>query len=62
MTSLLLRLLLFVQVPAGIQGQTGVVTGVLRTETGLPLSGVRVAVTPANQSIADSLLESLTNG
>lgn len=59
MTSLLLRLLLFVQVPAGIQGQTGVVTGVLRTETGLPLSGVRVAVTPANQSIADSLLESL---
>lgn len=52
-------LLLLVQVPAGLQGQTGVVTGVLRTDTGLPLEGVRVAVTPANSAIADSVLESL---
>src|SRR4029450_5513632 len=59
MSSLLLVLLLLVQVPAGLQAQTGVVTGILRTDTGLPLEGVRVAVTPANESIADSVLESL---
>ena len=57
--SLLLFLLLLLQVPAGLQGQTGVVTGVLRTDTGLPLEGVRVAVTPANPALADSVLESL---
>ena len=59
MTSFLLVLLLFFQVPAGLQGQTGVVTGNLQTDAGLPLEGVRVAVTPANQAIADSVLESL---
>ena len=59
MTRFVLVSLLLVQVPAAIQAQTGVVTGILRTEGGLPLEGIRVAVTPANQSIADSLLESL---
>jgi hypothetical protein len=59
MTNFLLVLSLLVQVPAGLQAQTGVVTGILRTEGGLPLEGIRVAVTPANESIADSLLESL---
>jgi hypothetical protein len=59
MTSFLRMLLLFVQVSAGIQAQTGLVTGILRTDTGLPLAGVRVAVTPADESIADSVLESL---
>jgi len=59
MTSFLLVLLLLAQVPAGMQAQTGVVTGILRTDTGLPLEGVRVAVTPANESVADSVLESL---
>ena len=56
--SLLFLLLLLVQVAAGLQGQTGVVTGVLRTDTGLPLEGVRVAVTPADPAIADNVLES----
>ena len=55
----MLFLLLLLQIPAALQGQTGVVTGVLRTDTGLPLEGVRVAVTPANSAIADSVLESL---
>src|SRR6188474_2774591 len=59
MTSFLLLLSLFAQAPAGLQAQTGIVTGVIRTEEGLPLEGIRVAVTPANQPIADSLLESL---
>jgi len=59
MTSFLLLLSLFAQAPAGLQAQAGIVTGVIRTEEGLPLEGIRVAVTPANQPIADSLLESL---
>jgi hypothetical protein len=58
MTTFLLVLLLLVQVPAAIQAQTGVVTGILRTDAGLPVEGVRVAVTPANEAIADSVLES----
>src|SRR5262245_25007689 len=58
MTSFLLLSLLLAQIPTAIQAQTGVVTGILRTDTGLPLQGVRVAVTPANPSVADSLLES----
>src|SRR5688572_10041463 len=58
MISFLLVLSLLVQAPAGVPAQTGVVTGILRTDTGLPLEGVRVAVTPANEAIADSVLES----
>jgi protocatechuate 3,4-dioxygenase beta subunit len=57
---MLLRLLLLVaQVPAGILSPTGVVTGIVRTDTNLPLGGVRVAVIPADTAIADSVLESL---
>ena len=58
MTSFLLLSLLLVQTPATTQTQTGAVTGNLRTDAGLPLQGVRVALTPANGSVADSLLES----
>ena len=59
MTRILLALFLLVRVPAGMQTQSGIVTGVLRTSTGLPVEGVRVAVAPANSSIADSVFESL---
>src|SRR5688572_477063 len=59
MSIFLLLLLLLAQAPAGLQAQTGVVTGILRTEEGLPLEGIRAAVTPVNQPIADSILESL---
>jgi hypothetical protein len=43
------------QPPAGLQMQTGVITGLLRTNTGLPLEGVRIVVTP--QPIANELRE-----
>ena len=59
MPRLLLVLLLLGQTPAGLKTQTGAVTGIVRTDTGIPLEGVRVAVTPADQSIADNVLESL---
>ncbi len=45
------------QLPAGTQRQTGVVTGLLRTSTGLPLEEVRIALSPVDQSIAFGSLE-----
>jgi hypothetical protein len=59
MTSFLLVFLLLAQLPAGLQAQTGVVTGVVRTDSGIPLEGVRIAVTPVSESAVDSgVLES----
>jgi len=44
--------------PTGTQeAPTGIVKGILRTSTGLPLEDVRIAVTPVDQSIAFNALE-----
>jgi hypothetical protein len=40
-----------------LPGVPGVVTGILRANTGLPLEGIRIAVTPADQSIPVDMLE-----
>jgi beta-lactamase regulating signal transducer with metallopeptidase domain len=45
------------QLPAGTQARTGIVTGILRTSTGLPLEEIRIAVTPVNDSIGLGALE-----
>ena len=58
MTRFLLALLLLVHASAAKQGQTGVVTGIVRIDTGLPVEGIRVAVIPADALIAESVLES----
>jgi hypothetical protein len=47
------------QPPAAVQAQAGVVTGILRTSTGLPLEEVRIAVTPVDLSIGFNALEGL---
>jgi len=59
MTSFLLVLFLLGQVPASLQSQAGIVTGILRTDNGRPLAGIRVAVTPAGETNGISILESL---
>jgi hypothetical protein len=59
MISFLLSVLLLFQAPAGLQANAGVVTGILRTDAGLPLAGVRVAVSHANEAAGFSVLESL---
>jgi hypothetical protein len=59
MNQFLLSLLLVLPVPAPIQQRSGVVTGILRTDKGEFLEGVRVAVMPAGAGVADSLLESI---
>jgi hypothetical protein len=46
------------QLPAGIQARTGVVTGLLRSSTGLLLAEIRIAVTPVDESIGIGALES----
>jgi hypothetical protein len=51
--------LIFLQIPTALQQRTGVVTGILRTVSGLPIEGVRVAVSPAEAAVADSLPESI---
>jgi hypothetical protein len=56
---MLLALMLLMQTSTPGQLRTGVVTGILRTNTGSPLEGVRVAVTPADAAVADDLLESI---
>ena len=58
MTRFLLALLFLVHASAAKQGQTGVVTGIVRIDTGLPVEGIRVAVIPADALIAESVLES----
>jgi hypothetical protein len=58
MSGLLLALLLL-QAPTALQQNAGVVMGVVLTEKRVPLEGVRVAVTPADAILADSLLESI---
>ena len=59
MTSFLLVLFLLGQVPASLQVQAGIVTGILRTDNGRPLAGIRVAVTPVGESNGIRILESL---
>jgi len=59
MTRFLLALSFLLQVSTGLQSQAGIVTGIIRTDIGIPLGGVRVAVTPANESTGLSVLESL---
>ena len=48
-------------VTAQTLGQRGVVTGILRTSTGLPLEEIRIAVTPVDQSISPGAFEALTD-
>src|SRR5688572_3472094 len=58
MNGLLLSLLLLFQTPAVPQLRTGTVTGIVRTDKGVPLESVRVAVMPAGAG-ADTVLESI---
>jgi hypothetical protein len=51
--------LIILQIPTALQQHTGVVTGIVRTISGLPIEGARVAVSPAEAAVADSLLESI---
>jgi len=59
MHSILLAVALLIQNPLPALPRTGTVTGILRTSLGVPLEGVRVAVTPADVAVADDLLESI---
>jgi hypothetical protein len=43
-----------VQVPAAAPAQPGVISGIVRTSTGVPLEGIYVALAPVNPSIAGS--------
>ena len=60
MPAIFLALALLIQTPLPALPRTGIVTGILRTSGGTPLEGVRVAVTPADAAVADSLLESIS--
>ena len=59
MKGFLIALLLLAQIPAPPQLRTGIVSGILRTDKGVPLEGVRVAVTPAGGGVDVSVLESI---
>jgi hypothetical protein len=59
MPGVLFLLALLIQNPPPLPQRTGIVTGVLRTSTGTPIEGVRVALTPAEGAIADDLLENI---
>jgi hypothetical protein len=55
----LLSILLLFQTVAGRQSQSGTVAGTLRTSTGVPLEGVRVAVEPVDNALGAEVLESI---